>query len=493
MASKVKTTSSSSQSTTSQETFPGSVEPAAALTKTESTGQPWSASFAVIGDFGNVTSKKNNLYQEKIPSNYVGEAIRQMGPDFVVSLGDDSYVEGKRTWKDFNVGKNYAPYLSPYTVLNANAKNPGALAIGSASYLASQVPHKSWNRFFTAPGNHEVGMSGGKGTMEASGRRDWSHDKYYKAAYENAAKTGALEPIAGSYVKPGDILYHDYSYGTPFLHPGTWFKQKEGAMADAYYDYIVHPTNKDGAVLKDLANIYMVDRNNAAYTTKNSAYKKWKDLNPNALMDPQASSLMAEAQKRDQDVAWQIFGSHYQTYSSGGSQAGMQLPFFKNGVDLVLGAHEHNYERIKSADSSGVTGDYIVNGSGGYNTSYSGFDNLDSVFVPVGKVAGYKAGSTNKWGFGWIDMNKSELRYTQYDVEFTRKKNRWPVGVAVEAYSGLQDLAKVRITKVDQLILRKGVDDHVATADPVSAALKIPAAFGSTPNLQSIVPPNLVA
>ena len=304
--------------------------------------------------------------------------------------------------------------------------------------------------------------------MEASGRRDLSHDKYYKAAYESAASMGALEPIAGSYVKHGDILYHDYSYGTPFYHPGTWLKHKEGAMSDSYYDFILHPIDKNGNALKDLANIYMVDRNNTAYTTQNTAYKHWKDLNPTASMDPQAAFLMAEAKKRDSQVTWQIFGSHYQTYASGGSEPGMQLPFFANGFDLVIGAHIHNYVRIRAGDSDGIIGDYIVNGSGGYNSSYSGFDNKDEIFSPVGKVSGFQAGATGNWGFGWIDMNKTELRYTQYVVDFTKIKNPWPIGIAVKAYTGMEDLSQVRVTQFDQLILHKGLDDHSPVLNSVT-------------------------
>ena len=433
---------------------PKASDPATVTSKTDSKGNAWLTSFAVIGDFGNVGAKKNNLYTENDPVNYVGEAIRKMAPDFIISLGDDNYVEGKREWKDFNVGKNFAPYIQPYKMLNANKNNPDAQAIASPSYLASQVPRKTWNRFFTAPGNHELGMSGGKGSFEASGRRDWSHDAYYKPSMELSKQQGSVIPIAGSYVKPGDGLYYDYAYGTSW-NPTTAFKTKEGAMDPSYFDYIVKPVNKNGKVLSDLANIYMVDRNIAAYPTKNTAYLAWKKKNPNATLDPQAQHLMDEGKRRDKDVPWQIFASHYQTDSSEAKQDGMQLPFFKNGFDLVMGAHVHNYERIHSADSAGVKGDYIVNGVGGYNTSYSGNDQLDELFAPIGKVAGYKAGSTGKWGFGWVDMNQDELMYRQFTVDFTAIKNPWPIGIAVKSYTGKEPISSVKITEVDRLVLKK--------------------------------------
>ena len=431
-----------------------SVSPSAARSSTDSKGNPWITSFAVVGDFGDVATKSNNPY-EQFPANYVAEAIRNFAPDFIISLGDDNYVEGKREWKDFNTGKLYAPFISPYTVLRANSSDKNANAIGSPAYLSKQVPRRSWNRFFTTPGNHEVGMSGGKGTMEASGRRDWSHDAYYKAAFEASKKQGSLTPIAGSYVKPGDILYYDYSYGTAWM-PQTYFRKKEGAMAPDFYDYIVNPINKNGEVQKSLANIYMVDRNNAAYATDNSAYSEWRKKNPSAVLDPQADFLMKELKKRDNDVSWQIFASHYQTYSSDGSQAGMQLPFFKNGADLVIGAHVHNYERIKAADSAGITGDYIVNGTGGYNTSYTGNNTMDGLFSPIGTVDGYKKGSSGKWGFGVIDMNKDELQYRQFTVDFTPERIG-NLGLATTAYKGKEPVQNVKITEIDRLILKKNV------------------------------------
>lgn len=427
--------------------------PAAFLSPGDSQGRPWQSSFAVIGDFGNVSKQANNLDLEKAPANYVGEAIRRMNPDFILALGDDNYVEGKREWKDFNVGKNYAPYIYPYSLMQVNADNAEALAIASPDYLSDRVTRKPWNRFFTAPGNHEVGMTGGKGLMEASGRRDWSHDAYYKAAFEHSRQWGSLTPLADSYVKPGDVLYYDYSYGTSW-NPATFFRAKEGAMDRAYYDYLLNPIDDQGNVLAGLANIYMVDRNNTAYGEKNTAYAAWRKNNPGVSLDPQAAFLMNEAKKREKDVPWQIFASHYQTYSSSSEQDGLKLPFFANGIDLVMGSHVHNYERIRAADSAGVMGDYIVNGVGGYNTAYKvGIDfGAKELFPPVGSVSGYQAGSTGRWGFGWVDLNMDELLYRQFVVDFTLVENPSLVGIQ-DAYWGVEPIADVKISLVDSLRL----------------------------------------
>jgi hypothetical protein len=436
-----------------------------------SDGTPWLTSFAVLGDYGNVIDKKNNLATEGAPANYVGQAIRNLKPDFIVSLGDDNYVEGKREWKDFNVGKNYAPYIYPYTMMAANSGDDGAMAIANSNYLKDEVPRVNWNRFYALPGNHDVGMSGGAGSMEASGRRDWSYDKYYKAALEDSKAKGAVVPIAGEYVKPNDILYYDYSYGTGW-NIATLGKYKEGAMSPEYYDYIAHPVTANGAVLSNLANIYMVDRNNTAYGTDGYAYNQWKKDNVSQTMDPQAKALMAEAQKRRNDVPWQIFASHYQTYSSESLLSGkpdgktptMDLPYFTSGFDLVLGAHIHAYERFINKDSSGSEGIYVVNGTGGYNTVYTKLGvGADQLFSPVGWAPGYQAGSTGGFGFGWINMNANELEYTQKQVAFTGAYlGSWAIGA--DYIKGSSDLGSVIVRDVDKFILRKKTKSGMSTA-----------------------------
>lgn len=466
------------------------VSPSSARSLVDSKGKPWSTTLAVIGDFGNVSQMKNNLYDEKMPVNYVGEAIRQINPDIIISLGDDNYVEGKREWKDFNVGKNYAPYIYPYTVSMVNSGNPEALAFADPGYLAQQVVRKPWNRFFTAPGNHEVGMSGGVGFMEASGRRDWSHDYYYKASLEGAKVKGSVIPLASSYVKPGDDIYFDYSYGTPGM-PATWFKKWEGAMDPSYYDYLVKPIDKNGVVLSDLANIYMVDRNNAAYGEKNTGYAKWKKKNPSKELDPQAEFLMAEAKRRDSEVSWQIYANHYETYStenmisdpsSKGIRKATHLPYFASGIDLVLGAHVHNYERSRNPDSTGMIGDYIVNGNGGYNTAYlAGTAGLDEVFSLVGQVPGYQAGTTGGWGFGLIDMNKDELQYRQFNVQFDYVKNPKPSLIAGDYLYGQNPIDQVKVIEVDRLVLRKPESVVSASVDSDKPLMVLTSAPEVTP------------
>ncbi|HYC95141.1 MAG TPA: metallophosphoesterase [Sphingomicrobium sp.] len=66
---------------------------------------------------------------------------------------------------------------------------------------------------------------------------------------------------------------------------------------------------------------------------------------------------------------WQIVFFHRAPYSSGsehGSTRYMQWPFEAWGVDAVLAAHDHDYERIiKDANGDGVKMPYFVSGLGG--------------------------------------------------------------------------------------------------------------------------------
>ena len=75
------------------------------------------------------------------------------------------------------------------------------------------------------------------------------------------------------------------------------------------------------------------------------------------------------------------------------------------------GAHAHNDERIEAEDSDSITVNYIFNGTGGYNSSYTGNNTTDDLFSPIGTVKGHKSGSTGKWSFGGIDIKSNELQY----------------------------------------------------------------------------------
>lgn len=91
-------------------------------------GQPGSARFGLVGDLGDGNPSEAA----------VAQLISGLGPEFIITLGDNSYGPAGQ---DANVGKNYAAYMGNYN---------GAYGQGSAI-----------NRFFPALGNHDIQDGGG--------------------------------------------------------------------------------------------------------------------------------------------------------------------------------------------------------------------------------------------------------------------------------------------------------------------------------------------
>jgi hypothetical protein len=89
-------------------------------------------------------------------------------------------------------------------------------------------------------------------------------------------------------------------------------------------------------------------------------------LDSNLVRDPEQLRWL-EATLAGNDTPWVIVAMHHPAYSAGyhGSTAEVQeawVPIFENyGVDLVLAAHDHDYQRMRPIN--GVT--YIVSGGGG--------------------------------------------------------------------------------------------------------------------------------
>lgn len=81
--------------------------------------------FAVIGDFG---SGSND-------AKAVADLVRSWGPDWIVTVGDNNYPEGRADTIDPNIGQYYHDYIGSYD---------GAYGNGAAE-----------NRFYPALGNHD--------------------------------------------------------------------------------------------------------------------------------------------------------------------------------------------------------------------------------------------------------------------------------------------------------------------------------------------------
>jgi hypothetical protein len=83
---------------------------------------------------------------------------------------------------------------------------------------------------------------------------------------------------------------------------------------------------------------------------------------PDGVTADSVQAVWLKARLAASKTRWQIVYFHHAAYSSGphGSTEAMRWPYKEWGVDLVLGGHDHTYERIVV---DGLT--YIVNGLGG--------------------------------------------------------------------------------------------------------------------------------
>lgn len=111
-------------------------------------GQTTVQKFAVIGDYGYNPAPTHKYYvATQIPDHanqlavkVVADLVKSWNPNFIVSVGDDSYWCLLNNTFDDNVGPFYHDYISPYN---------GAYGSGSTS----------GNRFFSVLGNHDYHTS----------------------------------------------------------------------------------------------------------------------------------------------------------------------------------------------------------------------------------------------------------------------------------------------------------------------------------------------
>lgn len=111
-----------------------------------------STRFAVIGDYG---------WQGQDEAD-VAARVKSWSPDYVVTVGDNNYMDGFAATMDINIGQYYSAFISPYK---------GTFGAGSAT-----------NRFYPALGNH-----------------DWN--------------TGSIQPYLDYFTLPGNERYYDFVQG----------------------------------------------------------------------------------------------------------------------------------------------------------------------------------------------------------------------------------------------------------------------------------------
>ncbi|MEX2186781.1 MAG: metallophosphoesterase [Pirellulales bacterium] len=195
---------------------------------------------------------------------------------------------------------------------------------------------KSWNvDFVVTLGDNNYGI-GAAETIDANvGKHYREFIGNYAGAYGDGSPTNRFFPSLGNH----DWWFADIESIAPYLDyfdlPGEGFSSSSGN--ERYYDFVwghVH--------------FFALDSNqrDPDGRTFDSVQGQW-------LREQLAAST----------AAWQVVYFHESPYSSGsdsGSTPAMQWPFDEWGADLVLSAHDHNYERL-SID--GLT--YLVAGTGG--------------------------------------------------------------------------------------------------------------------------------
>ncbi|WP_298768873.1 GEVED domain-containing protein [uncultured Shewanella sp.] len=118
-------------------------------------------------------------------------------------------------------------------------------------------------------------------------------------------------------------------------------------------------------------------------------------INSDSLSNSQITWLQTEL--GNSTATWKVVFFHHPPYSSGahGNNSFMQLNYADWGADIVLGGHDHSYERI---ERDGIH--YFVNGLGGRGRY--GFDNCC--------VSGSQKRYNSNYGAMRFDVNGNDMR-----------------------------------------------------------------------------------
>lgn len=144
-------------------------------------GQTFTENFAIIGDYGCDGGTADNI-ASGLPD--VATMVKSWNPNFILTVGDDSYHDaanrGCSTDIDKNVGKYYRDYIYPYTSNNGYTRTSGSPSV---------------NRYFPVMGNHDDNCINGEwsfGTYNCSGR--W--ENYFPT--QNYSSTSNVNTTSGN-------------------------------------------------------------------------------------------------------------------------------------------------------------------------------------------------------------------------------------------------------------------------------------------------------
>ena len=196
--------------------------------------------------------------------------------------------------------------------------DPGQPLADVAALVASWEPE-----FVVTVGDNNY-PNGAAKTIDANIGQYYAEFIYpYVGEYGAGADENRFWPVPGNHDWRADDLqpYLDY-----FTLPGN----------ERYYDLVRGPVH-----------FFMVDSD---------------PHEPDGISAESVQALWLQDQLAASSAAWNVIVLHHPPYSSGrhGNNATLQWPFAEWGADLVIGGHEHSYERIERDDMS-----YIVNGLGG--------------------------------------------------------------------------------------------------------------------------------
>lgn len=117
--------------------------PATATIPPTNTPPPAQVRFAVIGDFGQGNQGEAD----------VAALIKEWGPDFIITVGDNNYPSGAAETIDFNIGQFYHEFIYPYLGAYGEgaAENRFYPTIGNHDWDTNQA--RAYFDYFTLPGN----------------------------------------------------------------------------------------------------------------------------------------------------------------------------------------------------------------------------------------------------------------------------------------------------------------------------------------------------
>lgn len=314
-------------------------------------------------------------------------------------FGDGGFGSGPTTTHDYTAPGTYLAELavtdddgdSDTTATSINVTEPGTIRFavigdfGSAGTaeagVASQVA--SWGPDFILTVGDNNYPDGAASTIDPNIGQYYSDFIYpYSGSYGSSAATNRFFPSLGN---------HDWHS----------IACTGGTCSGPYFDYFTLPASPAAERYYDFVwgdvHFFAVDSDSGE---------------PDGTSDTSTQAQWLQAALAASTSVWNVVYFHHAAYSSSsshGSTAGMQWPFADWGADVVMGGHDHTYERIFR---DGIV--YYVNGLGGR-----------SIYSFGTPVAGSQVRYNGDYGAMRIDANATSMT-----IEFITR-----TGILIDTYT----------------------------------------------------------